>query len=184
MNLGSVVSCGEACCSLSQGFRPYVKQLPPVARPAKGEVTAEIGRHGDEVAGGHVEGGSQSANGCGEFILLQEGNAALRDGDSAGPQAAVKIAIETLVEERGARTDRIRRIDENDVETSGGFADESGPIGDLDMETFIAEDRRIEFGEMFAGKFKHARIDLDLREQPDAPGASAPLPPIRNRRRR
>src|SRR5437762_2912878 len=72
------------------------------------------------------------------------------------------IGVEFLAEQDRARSQGVRRINDDDVETTVRFGDIFHAVGDDEIEALVREYRLRKLREVAFGKLDHRRVDLHL----------------------
>ena len=115
-----------------------------------------------DVAIGVREQLEKVGDGRGEFARLEHWYASLRDHHRAVGHATAASGVEFLAEQDLAWSQRVRRIDDDDVETAARFGDVFHAFSDDEVEALVREYRLRKFREVAFGKLDHRCVDLHL----------------------
>src|SRR5581483_3353948 len=135
-----------------------------VARYAHRHMAADVDGNGGDVATRVREQTAELLHGRAELVVLKERNAILGHQHATRLHAAATTGVKLSAEQNLSRADRIRRVDDDNVETAVGCGNIFGAVVDHGDKTWIGEDRFGEFGKMLLGKLNNRRVDLHLGE--------------------
>src|SRR5512141_1945519 len=119
-----------------------------------------VRRHGPEVERRVAEDLLQEDALPGVRIQGEHERAGLRGDDAAGVELGLELPVERFLMEDGRRPDRVRGVDENDVERLPDLVDEHVAVGDHELGPRVAE-CRVQPGEVFAAGLDDLAVDLD-----------------------